>query len=338
MKDILTTLPRALQAELAEKRRVDVLINLTRKLALGLEPTVGNLDKIADDVVASLSGWIYFNRWINDAGVYDPSREDVQWINSFSQFLLGLAQNTYTVNSKAYKTVDSRLREINKAICDIVDVDGEDWHIRCRCNNWDHEESWWWGKPFNDNDDHSRQLNLGEMFESLDDLEDLADMSADEGSYLSQEWRKLEGELRGMVGLPSKQKPAAAADSEQQPSAAPPTTHIVELSDESAKKVARLTGAEVKKFIKPGRGSKNTRFSDETKAKCSQIWETYKDKSEVKEHAQKRRIGHKDVYECAKKKLEEIGISSADEFHRALGAASDKKHRESHAVKKKKPQ
>ena len=226
MKDILTTLPRALQAELVEKKRVDVLINLTRKLALELEPTVSNLDKIADDVVASLSGWIYFNRWINDVSVYDPSREDVQWICSFSQFLRGLTQNTYTVNSKAYKTVDTRLREINKAICDIVGAAGEDWHIRYRCNNWDHEESWWWAKPWNDNDDHSRHLNLREIFESLDGLEDLADMSADEGSYLSQEWRKLDDELRGMADLPSRQKPAAAADSEQQPLAAaePPVT------------------------------------------------------------------------------------------------------------------
>ena len=198
------------------------MINLTRKLALELEPTVDNLDKIADDVVDSLSGWIYFDRLINDACACNPSREDVQWICSFRQFLLGLTQNTYTVNSKAYKTVDSRLREINKAICDIVGAAGEDWHIRYRCNNWDREESWWWGKPWNDNDDHSRHLNLREMFESLEDLEDLAEECADEGSYLSQEWRKLEDELRCKVGLPSKQKPAAAADSEQKPLAAAP--------------------------------------------------------------------------------------------------------------------
>ena len=115
-------------------------------------------------------------------------------------------------------------------------------------------------------------------------------------------------------------------------------TPIVELSDESAKKVARLTGAEVKKFIKPGRGSKNTRFSDETKAACLQIWKECKRNTEVKKHANKRKVSYKDVFEYAKKELEKKGINSADEFRRALGAASDKKHRESPAVKEKKPQ
>lgn len=115
-------------------------------------------------------------------------------------------------------------------------------------------------------------------------------------------------------------------------------TPIVELSDESAKKVACLTSTEVKKFLKPGRGSKNTRFPNETKEACVRIWEKYKGNPEVKKLAQKRKVSHKDVFEYAQGELEKIGIHSADEFHRVLGAASDKKNKESYAVKKKKPQ
>ena len=142
----------------------------------------------------------------------------------------------------------------------------------------------------------------------------------------------------GVAAMGSDPMAKECANAINTPSAAPPTTHIVELSDESAKKVARLTGAEVKKFIKPGRGSKNTRFSDETKTECLRIWEKYKDNPEVKELAPKRKVSHDDVFEYAKGELEKIGIHSAKEFSRALGAASDKKHRESPAVKKKKPQ
>ena len=212
MKSQLTRLPRGLQAELVEKARVDVLINLTRKLA-ELEPTADNLDAIADDVIASLDGWTYFNRWINDTDVYNPSWEDVQWVSPFSYFLKELTNNTYPVDSEAYKTVDSRLREINKAICDIVDTYGVDCPIRCRSNNRDQEESWWWRSPWNDPDEHSRQLNLGELFDSLDDLEDLGSARADEGSYLSQEWRKLEDELRCKAGIhaPTEPEPSSSA-------------------------------------------------------------------------------------------------------------------------------
>ena len=67
------------------------------------------------------------------------------------------------------------------------------------------------------------------------------------------------------------------------------------------------------------------------------IWD-YRTKDAVKELAYKRKVRHEDVFEYAKDELEKIGITSADEFRRVLGAASDKKHRESHAMKKKKPQ
>jgi hypothetical protein len=113
------------------------------------------------------------------------------------------------------------------------------------------------------------------------------------------------------------------------------TPPAVELGDESVEKLAREMCTVVKKVIKPGRGSKNTHFPDETKASCLRIWEIYKDKWEVKKHAHKHKVSYKDVFKYAEKELEEIGIRSADEFRRALGAASDKKHRESHAMKEK---
>ena len=110
----------------------------------------------------------------------------------------------------------------------------------------------------------------------------------------------------------------------------------VEVADASVKKLAGATGAAVKKAIKPGRGSAKERFPEETKQQCQGIWEKYKDNPEVKKP--RRKVSHNDVFEYAKTELaglEPVHILTADEFKRALGAKSDKKYRNSPAVRKK---
>ncbi len=112
----------------------------------------------------------------------------------------------------------------------------------------------------------------------------------------------------------------------------------VEVADDSVKKLAGATGAAVKKAIKPGRGSAKERFPEETKQQCQGIWEKYKDNPEVKKRAARRKVSHNDVFEYAKTelaRLEPVHILTADEFKRALGAKSDKKYRNSPAVRKK---
>jgi hypothetical protein len=112
----------------------------------------------------------------------------------------------------------------------------------------------------------------------------------------------------------------------------------VEVADDSVKKLAGATGAAVKKAIKPGRGSAKERFPEETKQQCQGIWEKYKDNLEVKKRATRRKVSHNDVFEYAKAELavlEPVHILTADEFKRALGAKSDKKYRNSPAVRKK---
>ena len=126
--------------------------------------------------------------------------------------------------------------------------------------------------------------------------------------------------------------------SEDTPCVADPVR--VEIDDGSVKKLADATGKSVKKAIKPGKGSANACFTPETKEKCRRIYDTYKDKPEVKQHAYKRKVSHADVFEYAKDELANLQppcqpIHSADEFRRALGALSDRKHRESLAKMKK---
>ena len=113
---------------------------------------------------------------------------------------------------------------------------------------------------------------------------------------------------------------------------------IVSLDDDFVRKLAGATGAAVKKAIKPGRGSANERFPEETKQQCQGIWEKYKNNLEVKKHATRRKVSHNDVFEYAKTelaRLEPVHILTADDFKRALGAQSDKKYRDSPAVRKK---
>jgi len=112
----------------------------------------------------------------------------------------------------------------------------------------------------------------------------------------------------------------------------------VEVADDSVKKLAGATGAAVKKAIKPGKGSSNERFPEETKRQCQSIWEEYKDNLEVKKHAIRHKVSHNNVFEYAKAelaRLEPVAIRTANDFDRALGAKSDKKYRDSPAVRKK---
>lgn len=355
----LEILPPSLQAEVDaikaqedEKYRVDALMRLTRKLYMGLKPTVRNLKAIMDDVFSALCCWTFGGVEKEDSPIVgkrrDPYQEDIQWLIAFTEFVRKFDGREYLFKSTNYKIIDCAISSLYSQLYML----GNNHKYLCG-NQWcrSYQKGVWWTKV---SDIGLRRLWLDIIIMALADVTDLAEEWADEGSYLSKEWRKLEDELRRMAGLPSTQKPAAAADSGaamgsdpmakecanaiNTPSAAPPTTHIVELSDESAKKVARLTGAEVKKLIKPGRGSKNTRFPNETKEACVRIWEKYKGNPEVMKLAQKRKVSHKDVFKYAKGELEEIGIHSAEEYHRAIGAASDRKHRESPAVKEKKPQ
>jgi hypothetical protein len=119
----------------------------------------------------------------------------------------------------------------------------------------------------------------------------------------------------------------------------PPATAVVEIADASVKKLAGATGVAVKKAIKPGRGSKNVRYPDETKLQCQSIWGRCRVKEEVKRLAAGHKVSSDDVFEYAKvelARLEPVAIKTAAEFKRVLGAKSDKNYRESSAVRKKK--
>lgn len=114
---------------------------------------------------------------------------------------------------------------------------------------------------------------------------------------------------------------------------------VVELGEETVEKLARATGAAVKKAVKPGRGATNVRFPDETKKQCLKIWKSKEYREAAKQHvANGVKITHEAVFEVAKNKLTKLQpmpIATIDDFKRALGAASDKAHRESAAMKKK---
>jgi hypothetical protein len=113
----------------------------------------------------------------------------------------------------------------------------------------------------------------------------------------------------------------------------------VEVADDSVKKLAGATGVAVKKAIKPGRGSKNVRYPNETKEQCLRIWGNKDYREAAKHHiANGRKITYEAVFEVAKNelaKLRPMPITTLVEFKRALGAKSDKKYRDSPAVRKK---
>ncbi|MCR5750409.1 MAG: hypothetical protein K6G91_00460 [Kiritimatiellae bacterium] len=215
-KNGLTTLPPSLQAEVDaikaqedEKYRVDALMRLTRKLYMGLKPTARNLGAIMDDVSSALYYWMFGGVEKEDSPILgkrrDPYQEDIQWLIPFTEFVRKFDGMEYLVKSTNFKIIDraisnlySELYELgqnHKYLCDSV------W---CRS----YQKGVWWEKV---SDIGLRRLSLDIIIMALAGVTDLADERAPEDSYLSQEWRKLEDELRRMAGLPSKQKPAAAS-------------------------------------------------------------------------------------------------------------------------------
>ena len=163
------------------------------------------------------------------------------------------------------------------------------------------------------------------------------DLGGFKGRYASVELGEVFGEAsRNARELVEKWAAKEYDNAINTPPAPPPSTPVVELGDDSVKKLAEATGKSVKKAIKPGKGSSRERWPDETKKECVRIW-GYRTKDAVKERAYKRKVRHEDVFEYAKDELEKIGIRSADEFRRVLGAASDQNSRNSPA-RRKKPQ
>lgn len=221
----LEILPPSLQAEAEaikaqedEKYRVDALMRLTKKLYMGLEPTAKKLWAVMDDVSSALYFWMFGGVEKEDSPIggkrRDPYQEDIQWLIPFTEFVRKFEGKEYPVKGKAFEIIDRAISNLydelyelgqnHKYLCDSV------W---CRF----YQKGVWWKKV---SDIGLRCLHLDIIIMALEGVTDLAEEWADEGSYLSQEWRKLEDELRGIAGLPSKQKPAAAADSEQKPLAA----------------------------------------------------------------------------------------------------------------------
>lgn len=113
----------------------------------------------------------------------------------------------------------------------------------------------------------------------------------------------------------------------------------VEIGEDSVRKLADATGKSVKKAIRPGKGSANERYKLKD---CFQaIWDKYKKDSKLK-LCLNHKVYHEDVFYYEPAHAEIVALRNDppitfDEFDRALGAASDKKHRESPAMKKNKP-
>ena len=115
---------------------------------------------------------------------------------------------------------------------------------------------------------------------------------------------------------------------------------ILAPGDDFVKKLAVATVAAVKKVIKPGRGSKNVRYPEETKWQCDSIWKYCRDNQEVKNHAAGHKVSYDDVFEYAKVKLarlKPVPIKDADQFRRVLDAISDKNYRNKTRREKEKP-
>lgn len=211
----LEILPPSLQAEAEaikaqedEKYRVDALMRLTKKLYMGLEPTAKKLWAVMDDVSSALYFWMFGGVEKEDSPIggkrRDPYQEDIQWLIPFTEFVRKFEGKKYPVKGKAFEIID---RAINNLYAELYEL-GQNHKYLCDsvwCRFY--QKGVWWEKV---SDIGLRCLHLDIIIMALEGVTDLAEEWADEGSYLSQEWRKLEDELRGIAGLPSKQKPAAA--------------------------------------------------------------------------------------------------------------------------------
>ena len=232
-KKSLMTLPLSLQAEKQaikaqedEKKRVDALMRFTKKLCMGLEPTIKNLVAIKDEVIDALYCWMFGGVDDEDSPICgkqrNPYHEDIQWFHPFQRFLDRLSKKRLKS-----KVIGRIMRKFSATLCTI----GQD-HKSMWGSVWYHDLSQCCRRKKNPSID----AFIYEFGMAVDDFEDLAERYAPEGSYLSQEWKKLEEELRSVAGLPSQTttepptvdsaKPTAEADTGRArcPQRAAPTT------------------------------------------------------------------------------------------------------------------
>ena len=115
------------------------------------------------------------------------------------------------------------------------------------------------------------------------------------------------------------------------------TPVLVDITASSVKELADATGKSVKKAIKPGKGTANERYK--LKDDFKRIWDKYSESAALKENLN-HKPSHRDVFNYfpAHKEISELRENppvTYEEFHRALGAYSDRKHRKSPATRKK---
>ena len=194
------TLPTLLQAEKDaikaqedEKKRVDALMRFTRKLYMGLEPTIKNLVAIEDEVIDALYCWMFGGVDDIDSPICgkqrNPYHEDIQWFYPFQRFLDRLSKKRLKS-----KVIGRIMRNFSATLCMI----GQDHKSMCG-SVWYHDLSQCCRRKKNPSID----AFIYEFGIAVDDFEDLAERCAPEGSYLSNEWEKMAGELRRKGGIPS---------------------------------------------------------------------------------------------------------------------------------------
>ena len=190
-----------IKAQEDDKYRVDALMRLTRKLYMGLEPTVENLTAISDDVGSAISYWMFGGVEKDDSPIIGPQRnpyfEEVEWLTPFRAFLASFMSKRYSVKGKSFRVIN---RKLHNLYCSLYGF-GVNHKYLC-ASEWCHcfKDGFWWLRA---DDDGRSRLNLDMFIMAVDDFEDLAETNADEGSYLSQKWRELEEELRRIGGLPT---------------------------------------------------------------------------------------------------------------------------------------
>jgi hypothetical protein len=300
--------------EMTENERINLLVNVTRTLCEGIEPTWESCNGVFDDIFLLMDEWALENRKT------PPYAEETAWVKPFIKFMQraefhGINFFWGVLHRHFYPRIFLALDALNAWTSK---------HERLKC--------------FADGERYKTPrpaiCNLLEKFEKLAYEPEMR--RAPDGSLLRQEYDKLESELNDIAHGNNLNPFDVEALGKAAPSVS--AAMIVEINDNTVKKLAGATAAAVKKAIKPGKGASNEKYPEVTKQQCMIIWEVYRGKEVVREHASRRKVSYDDVFEYAKTELAElepVHILTADDFKRALGAHSDKKYRESPAVRKK---
>ena len=358
-------LPKTMRDDVEEQDRVATIIRLTKILCCQPAAFASNLINLVPEIVKIMYEWAGGGR------VTPPYIEEVVWADPFIFFLQTMSDSfeVYYRGESYFFGLNNSLEHLHAimrmALQNLgVDISGPYFNDRRNCP--EGLPSWWHETNIVNGAYSFADFELSKYVYAFASLaESPVRRHMPDGCELKREYTKLNDEFSKFFGIvhaqaeeskpkvffhPSYPPPEELNPLKEMPKKEMPEQNavdvkeseekqviLVEITEDSVKKLAYATGNAVKRAIRPGKGAANERYAH--KDELMRIWEKYS-KDETLSGSINHKVYHRDVFNYPPANKEIAALKSdppitLEEFERSLGAFSDRKSRQSPAKRNK---